>query len=69
VTTVPLIFFAAAVRRLRLATVGLLQYISPSLQFALGVLVYREPMSASRMVAFVLIWIAFAVYVRKPSDT
>ena len=62
VTTVPLLLFAAAVQRLRLATVGLLQYISPTCQFALGVLMYREPMSSARLVAFVLIWIAVAVY-------
>jgi chloramphenicol-sensitive protein RarD len=62
VTTVPLLLFAAAVRRLRLATVGLLQYISPSCQFLLGVLVYREPMTSARLVAFVLIWVAVGVY-------
>lgn len=62
VTAVPLLWFASAVRRLRLATVGLLQYIAPTLQFVLAVAVYHEPFGGSRMVAFVLIWIAVAIY-------
>ena len=62
VTAVPLLWFASAVRRLRLATVGLLQYIAPTLQFVLAVAVYHEPFGGPRMVAFVLIWIAVAIY-------
>ncbi|HUP64894.1 MAG TPA: EamA family transporter RarD [Thermoanaerobaculia bacterium] len=62
VTALPLLWFAAAVRRLRLATIGLLQYLAPTIQFALAVTVYGEPFSARRMVAFVLIWIALAIY-------
>ena len=61
-TAAPLLLFAAAVRRLRLTTMGILQYISPSIQFALAVLVYGEPMSATRLAAFVMIWISLAVY-------
>jgi chloramphenicol-sensitive protein RarD len=62
VTAVPLLLFAAAVRRLRLATIGLLQYISPTLQFLIAVFLYHEPFDQSRMLAFVLIWIAVAIY-------
>jgi chloramphenicol-sensitive protein RarD len=61
-TALPLLWFASAVRRLRLATVGLLQYISPTIQFTLAVTVYREPFDERRMVAFALIWVAIAIY-------
>ncbi len=61
-TALPLLWFASAVRRLRLATVGLLQYISPTIQFTLAVTVYREPFDAKRMLAFALIWVAIAIY-------
>ena len=62
VTAIPLLWFAAAVRRLRLATIGLLQYISPTLQFLVAVLIFHEPFDHNRMLAFVLIWIAVAIY-------
>lgn len=62
VTALPLLWFATAVRELRLATVGLLQYIAPTLQFMLAVIVYNEPFSGARVVAFILIWIAVAIY-------
>ena len=61
-TALPLLWFAAAVRRLRLATVGLLQYISPTIQFVLAVFVFGEAFGAERLVAFVFIWIAIAIY-------
>lgn len=61
ITALPLLWFASAVRRLRLATVGLLQYISPSIQFTLAVLVYHEPLG-TRLPAFILIWTAIAIY-------
>jgi chloramphenicol-sensitive protein RarD len=62
VTALPLLWFASAVRRLRLATVGLLQYIAPTIQFTLAVTVYREPFDETRLVAFLLIWLAIAIY-------
>ncbi|HVR42642.1 MAG TPA: EamA family transporter RarD [Thermoanaerobaculia bacterium] len=62
VTALPLLWFAAAVRRLRLATIGLLQYIAPTIQFILAVAVYGEPFGGPRLVAFALIWIAIAIY-------
>jgi chloramphenicol-sensitive protein RarD len=61
VTAVPLIFFAAAARRVPLSILGLLQYLTPVLQFLLGVLLYQEPMPASRLVGFTLIWAALAL--------
>jgi chloramphenicol-sensitive protein RarD len=62
VTAIPLIWFAAAVQRLRLATLGLLQYLSPTIQFAVAVAMYHEPFSHERLVAFVLIWCAIVIY-------
>ena len=61
-TAVPLLLFAAGARRLPLTTLGLVQYISPSMQFALGVWLFHEPLAPARMVAFALIWAALAVY-------
>ena len=57
----PLLFFAAAARRLPLATVGLVQYLSPSIQLVLAVWVFREPFSSDRLVGFALIWSALAL--------
>jgi len=62
VTVLPLLLFGVAARQLRLATVGLLQYISPTCQFVLAVLVFREPMTSDRLAAFALIWLALAIY-------
>lgn len=62
ITAFPLLWFAAAVRRLRLSTIGLLQYISPTIQFALAVMVFDEPFGSERLIAFILIWCAIVVY-------
>lgn len=62
VTTVPLLWFTNAVRRLRLATVGFLQYLSPSLQLLLAVVVYGEPFTRTHLVTFSCIWTALALY-------
>jgi chloramphenicol-sensitive protein RarD len=61
-TAIPLLLFAVGARRLTLATLGLLQYLGPSIQFGLGVFVYDEPFSAQRAVGFALIWAALALY-------
>ncbi len=61
-TAVPLLLFAAGARRISLATLGILQYISPSLQLALGVCLYGEPFATSRALGFGLIWAALLVY-------
>jgi chloramphenicol-sensitive protein RarD len=62
VTAVPLLWYANAVRRLRLATIGFLQYISPSLQFLLAVAAYGEKFGSANAVAFAGIWSALALY-------
>ncbi len=61
-TAIPLLLFAAGARRIPLTTLGILQYISPTLQFALGVWVFHEPFEMARLAGFVLIWAALAVY-------
>jgi chloramphenicol-sensitive protein RarD len=60
-TAVPLLFFAAAARRVPLTVLGLLQYLAPVLQFLTGVLVYHEDMPASRWVGFLLVWSALVL--------
>src|SRR5262249_39776712 len=62
VTAVPLLLFAGAVARLPLSSMGLLQYVSPSVQFLLAVLVYHEPFRAGQAGAFGLIWLALALF-------
>ncbi|WP_298830515.1 EamA family transporter RarD [uncultured Piscinibacter sp.] len=61
-TAVPLLLFAAGARRISMTTLGLLQYIGPSIQFALGVWLFNEPFGSQRLVGFVLIWTALLVY-------
>ena len=61
-TALPLMAFAAGARRLPLATVGLVQYVSPTLQFLIGLWVFHEPFDGRRGVGFGLIWLALAVY-------
>lgn len=61
-TALPLVLFAAAVRRLTLTVVGLIQYLAPTLQFLLGVFVYDEPFTPTRLVGFLFIWGGLAVY-------
>jgi chloramphenicol-sensitive protein RarD len=61
-TAVPLLLFASAARRVSMATLGLMQYLSPSIQFFLGVFLYREPFSTGRGIGFLLIWAALALY-------
>ena len=58
VTAVPLLFFAGAASRLPLSTLGILQYLTPTLQLLIGVYVQHEPMPASRLIGFVLVWTA-----------
>ena len=62
VTTVPLLFFGAAARRLRLTTMGIVQYLSPTLQFLLAVLAFGEPFSRAQLLSFACIWAAVAIY-------
>lgn len=62
-TSVPLILFASAARRLSLISLGLMQYISPTLQFLSGVLLFGEHLSTERWASFALIWAALALFV------
>lgn len=62
ITAIPLWLFAAGARRVPLSTMGVLQYISPSLQLLLGVALYGEPFGGARVLGFVLIWLALAIY-------
>jgi chloramphenicol-sensitive protein RarD len=61
-TAVPLLLFAAATRRVPLSTIGLLQYVTPLLQLAVGVFVRHEPMPPARLAGFVIVWVALAVF-------
>jgi chloramphenicol-sensitive protein RarD len=61
-TALPLIGFSFAVRRVRLSTVGLIQYIAPTLQFLTGVFVFHEAFDRNRLVGFAFIWAALAVF-------
>lgn len=60
-TAVPLLFFAAAARRIPLVTIGLIQFITPVMQLLVGVLVLGEHMSAARWVGFAIVWVALVV--------
>lgn len=62
VTAIPLICFGAAANRISLTTIGLLQYLAPTIQFALGVTLFGEPMSTVKWVGFVMVWAALALF-------
>jgi chloramphenicol-sensitive protein RarD len=62
VTTVPLLMFASAARRIPLSLVGILQYIAPTLQFLLGVLVYGEPFTHTQFIGFGIVWAALILF-------
>ena len=61
-TAVPLLLFASAARRLRLATIGFLQYITPTLHFLLAVLLYKEPFTQAHLTSFLFIWSGLCCY-------
>ncbi|WP_332685924.1 EamA family transporter RarD [Devosia sp.] len=61
-TAIPLLLFAFAVRRLRLTTIGMFQYIAPSIQFLLAILVFGEHLNGLRLLSFGLIWISLMVF-------
>ena len=61
-TALPLVGFAYAVRRIPLTSVGLLQYIAPTLQFLIGVYILHEPFDRTRLVGFACIWLALAIF-------
>ena len=61
-TSIPLLLFAAAARRLRMATIGFLQYITPTMHFLIAVVIYREPFKLSSLVSFGFIWLGLMLY-------
>ncbi len=61
VTSIPLLFFGAAARRLPLSVIGLMQYLAPVMQFTFGVAIMGEPMPLERWIGFSLVWIALVV--------
>lgn len=65
VTSLPLLWFAAAAKRLNLSTIGILQYLAPSIAFVLGVFVYQEPFTRHSLITFSLIWIGVLLYIRE----
>jgi chloramphenicol-sensitive protein RarD len=62
ITTIPLLMFASAARRIPLTTLGIMHYITPTCQFLLGVLVYKELFSSTRALGFAIVWIALIVF-------
>lgn len=63
VTSLPLIWFAAAAKRLNLSTIGILQYLAPSIAFMLGVFVYQEPFNRHNLITFGFIWAGVLLYI------
>jgi chloramphenicol-sensitive protein RarD len=62
ITAIPLLLFAYGAKRIRLSTLGLLQYLAPSVQLGLGIWFYHEAFSRSRALSFGFIWAALALY-------
>jgi len=62
VTTVPLLMFASAAKQIPLTLVGLLQYIAPTLQFLIGVFLYKEPFDVSQLIGFAIVWAALLIF-------
>lgn len=62
ITTIPLLLFASATKRIPLSLVGLLQYIAPTVQFLLGVLFFHEPFSISQFIGFCFVWAALIIF-------
>ena len=62
VTTIPLLMFASAAKQIPLTVVGLLQYIAPTLQFLIGVLVYKEPFDLAHFIGFAVVWVALIIF-------
>jgi chloramphenicol-sensitive protein RarD len=62
ITTIPLLLFASAARKMPLSTMGFIQFIGPTIQFMLGVFVYNEPFTRAHAICFGLIWLAVALF-------
>jgi len=62
VTTIPLLMFASAAKQIPLTVVGLLQYVAPTLQFLIGVFLYKEPFDHSHLIGFGIVWVALIIF-------
>ncbi|MFN7053895.1 MAG: EamA family transporter, partial [Gemmobacter sp.] len=62
VTAVPLICYANGAKLLRLSTIGILQYVAPTMSFLVAVFIFGEPFGAAKMIAFPMIWAALVIY-------
>lgn len=62
-TAVPLLLFAAGARRINLAVIGMIQFMTPIMQFLIGVYLLHEPMPAERWIGFIIVWIAVGVFI------
>ena len=62
VTTIPLLMFASAAKQIPLSVVGLLQYIAPTLQFLIGVFIYKEPFDRAHFIGFAIVWVALIIF-------
>ena len=61
-TAIPLLLFAFAVRRLRLTTIGMFQYLAPSIQFLVAIFLFGEHLNGLRLLSFALIWVSLMVF-------
>jgi chloramphenicol-sensitive protein RarD len=62
VTAVPLLLFASAAKRIPLTMIGIMQFIAPTIQFMLGVLVYKEPFNHDQLIGFSIVWLALIIF-------
>jgi chloramphenicol-sensitive protein RarD len=62
ITSIPLLLFASAARKVPLTTIGILQFISPTLQFLIGIIVYSEKFEITEMIGFGLVWFALIIF-------
>ena len=62
ITAIPLLLFASGARKIPLSVLGLLQYIGPTIQFALGIFLFQEAFTSGKLVGFLMIWSALALY-------
>lgn len=62
VTTIPLLMFASAAKQIPLNMVGILQYFAPTIQFLIGLFVYKEPFDTTRLIGFGIVWVALIIF-------
>jgi len=63
VTAIPLVLFASAAKKMKLATLGIIQYLAPTIVFILGLMVFEQPLAPAKFFSFVLIWIAVSIFI------